>query len=104
MSAIVCIAGKQFNVKASDIICVPRLKDEVNSSVTFDGVLVVNDGKEIIVGMPKVGSAQVVAKVIEHVRGRKVTVFKKKRRQGYRVKAGHRQGYTKICIEDIINS
>ena len=104
MSAIVCIAGKQFNVKASDIVCVPKLKAELHSSVTFDEVLLVDNGKEVVVGRPKVKGAEVRARVLGHVRDDKVIVFKKKRRKGYRVKAGHRQGYTKICIEDIIGS
>lgn len=99
MYAIVDIAGKQFKVQENDRLFVPRLKADVGESVTFDRVLLVSDGDEVTVGTPAVEGASVTATVLDHVKGDKVVVFKKKRRKGYRVKRGHRQPYTQISID-----
>jgi large subunit ribosomal protein L21 len=74
---------------------------EAGKTVEFDQVLAVSDGSELTVGAPVVANAKVTAKVIENYRDAKVVVFKKKRRQGYRKKAGHRQGLTKVKVESI---
>lgn len=101
MYAIVDIAGKQFKVKKDQELFVNKLQDAVDSNVEFDKVLLVDDEGKVKVGTPTVKGASVSAKVLEHVKGDKVIVFKKKRRKGYAVKNGHRQDYTKIQIEDI---
>ncbi len=101
MYAIVEIAGKQFRVEKDAVVKVPLLHQEVGQSVEFDRVLLLDDGKEVKVGRPVVEGAKVTAKVVEHGRDKKVIVFKKKRRKGYKVKKGHRQHYTKIQIENI---
>jgi len=101
MYAIVEIAGKQFKVKENSRLFVPRLKAEVGDTVTFDRVLLVADDDKVQVGKPVVEGAQVNARVLEHVKGDKVIVFKKKRRKGYRVKKGHRQPFTWIAIESM---
>jgi len=101
MYAIVEIAGQQFKVAQDQKVYVHRLASEEGSSVTFDKVLLVDDGGEVTVGAPAIDGAQVGAKVLEHLKGDKVIVFKKKRRKGYRVKKGHRQALTEILIEDI---
>ena len=98
MYAIVEIAGKQFRVEKDAKMYVPRLKDEVGDSVTFDRVLLVSGDSGVTVGQPSVKGATVAATVLGHVKGDKVIVFKKKRRKGYRVKNGHRQPYTQIKI------
>ena len=98
MYAIVDIAGKQYRVQADDMLYVPRLRAEVGDEVTFDRVLLVSDGDSVQVGTPVVDGATVEAKVLDHVKGDKVIVFKKKRRKGYRVKNGHRQPYTQISV------
>jgi large subunit ribosomal protein L21 len=103
MYAIVNIAGKQFKVTKDQQIFAPRLEGESGDKVEFDKVLLVeNDGK-INVGSPNVKGAMVSGKIVEHLKGDKVIVFKKKRRKGYKVKNGHRQQFTKLIIEDIIN-
>lgn len=101
MYAVVDIAGKQFKVSENDRLRVPTLKSEKGATVTFDRVLLLADEKEVLVGNPTVTGASVQATVMDHVRGEKVIVFKKKRRKGYRVKRGHRQGYTDIQVTRI---
>lgn len=101
MYAIVEIAGQQFKVAKDQKVYVHRLAAEEGSSVTFDKVMLVDNGGEVTIGAPAIDGAQVGAKVLEHLKGDKVIVFKKKRRKGYRVKNGHRQALTQILIEDI---
>ena len=98
MYAIVDISGKQFKVQPDTTLYVPRQKADIGDSLTFDRVLLVS-GDDLQIGTPTVGGASVTAKVLDHVKGDKIIVFKKKRRKGYRVKNGHRQPYTKISID-----
>jgi len=98
MFAIINVLGDQIKVLENNKYYVPRLKDKVDSEVTFDSVLMVGDAKGVKVGTPEVEGAKVTVKVLEHVRHDKVIVFKKKIRKGYRKKAGHRQQYTKIEV------
>ena len=104
MYAIVEIAGHQFKVEKDQKVFVNRLATEEGKAVSFDNVLLIADGSNITVGAPAIGGAQVSAKVLKHLKGDKVIVFKKKRRKGYRVKNGHRQALTEIVIEGIIAS
>ena len=99
MYAIVEIAGKQFKVQADQKLYIPRQKAQVDDTITFDRVLLVADGDEVQVGAPTVADASVTAKVLDHVKGDKVMVFKKKRRKRYRVTRGHRQQYTQVQID-----
>ena len=101
MYAVVEIAGKQFKVAQNDKIHVPTLKEKVGATVSFDKVLLLGDEKETNVGNPVVAGASVEATVLDHPKGDKVIVFKKKKRKGYRVKRGHRQGYTQVQITKI---
>ena len=104
MYAIVEIAGQQFKVEKDQKVFVHRLKTEEGKKVSFDNVLLLSDGDKVTVGAPAIGGAQVSAKVLKHLKGDKVIVFKKKRRKGYRVKNGHRQSLTEILIEGIVAS
>lgn len=101
MYAIVDIAGQQFKVEAGKKIYVHRLKDEVGASVAFDKVLLKDGDGEVSVGTPYVKGAAVKAKVLEHLKGNKVIVFKKIAHKGFDKKNGHRQCLTKIEIESI---
>jgi len=101
MYAIVEIAGQQFKVKQGQEVFVHRLKDEEGAEVEFDKVLLVDDEGSVKVGAPVVEGAKVNGKVLSHVRGDKVIVFKKKRRKGYQKQNGHRQDLTKVRIEKI---
>ena len=98
MFAIINILGDQIKVLENGKYYVPRLKDKVDSEVTFNSVLMIGDSKNVKIGTPEVKGAKVTAKVIEHVKDDKVIVFKKKIRKGYKKKAGHRQQYTKIEV------
>jgi len=103
MYAIVEIAGQQFKVAQDQKVFVHRLQGEEGSKVTFDNVLLVDNG-DITIGAPAIEGAAVTAKILSHLKGDKVIVFKKKRRKGYRVKNGHRQSFTEIQIEGIATS
>ncbi|GAL60859.1 LSU ribosomal protein L21p [Algibacter lectus] len=104
MYAIVEIAGHQFKVEKDQRVFVNRLATEEGKEVSFDNVLLIADGDNVTVGAPAIDGAQVSAKILRHLKGNKVIVFKKKRRKGYRVKNGHRQSLTEIVIESIASS
>lgn len=101
MYAIVDIAGKQFKVAKDQYIYAPLMEGEAGTSVSFDKVLLVDNDGKIDIGAPAVAGVKVSGKILEHVKGSKVIIFKKKRRKGYAVKNGHRQQFTKIQIESI---
>ena len=101
MYAIVEIAGQQFKVEKNQKLFVHRLNEKEGSSILFDNVLLLDDGKKINIGTPVINSATVEAKVISHLKGDKIIVFKKKRRKGYKTKNGHRQFLTELLIEKI---
>lgn len=102
MYAIVTIAGQQFKVEEGKSIFVHRLDANEGDTVSFDQVLLVDREGTISVGAPTLSGASVSATVLDHLKGDKVIVFKKKRRKGYRVKNGHRQYFTKIQIDSIL--
>lgn len=101
MYAIVEIAGQQFKVAKDQKVFVHRLEAKAGTKVSFDQVLLLDDGGKVTVGAPAIANASVEAKVVKHLKDDKVIVFKKKRRKGYRVKNGHRQSLTEIVIESI---
>lgn len=101
MYAVVDIAGRQFKVAKDDQIVAPRLSGQPGDAMEFGQVLLVADDENIQIGTPTVAGAMVKGTILEHIRGKKVIVFKKKRRKGYKVKNGHVQVYTKIKIDDI---
>jgi large subunit ribosomal protein L21 len=101
MYAIVEIAGQQFKVSKDLKVYVHRLANEEGSKVSFDKVLLLDDNGNITLGAPAIEGASVEAKVLSHLKGDKVIVFKKKRRKGYKKRNGHRQYLTQIVIEGI---
>ncbi|NUM30809.1 MAG: 50S ribosomal protein L21 [Bacteroidetes bacterium] len=101
MYAILEIAGQQFKVSEKQNIYVNRLSGDEGSSVKFDNVLLIDNNGTITVGNPSIENASVSAKIISHLKGDKIIVFKKKRRKGYKNKKGHRQYLTKIQIDSI---
>lgn len=101
MYAIVEIAGQQFKVEKDQRLFVHRLEDKEGAKITFDKVLLIDNDGKVNVGAPVVAGASVTAKVLEHLKGDKVLVFKKKRRKGYQKENGHRQYLTQIKIEAI---
>ena len=101
MFVIVTIAGQQFKVEEGNELFVHRLDANEGDQISFEDVLLVDQDGEVTLGKPKVDGAQVNASVVEHLKGDKVIVFKKKRRKGYRKKNGHRQHFTKIKVDGI---
>nr|WP_293842594.1 50S ribosomal protein L21 [uncultured Arsenicibacter sp.] len=103
MYAIVEIAGQQFKVQKGRSIYTHRLEGDADAVLASDKVkvLLVDNEGSISVGAPVVEGASITAKIVEHLKGEKVIVFKKKRRKGYKKKNGHRQYLTKVLIEDI---
>ncbi|MEZ0612146.1 50S ribosomal protein L21 [Fibrella sp. WM1] len=103
MYAIVEIAGQQFKIEKGRYIYTHRLSGEVDAALASDQVkvLLVDNAGTITVGAPTVAGATVSATILEHLKGEKVIVFKKKRRKGYKKKNGHRQYLTKVQINDI---
>jgi large subunit ribosomal protein L21 len=99
--AVVRSGGLQFRVSAGDTIRVPRIKSGIGESVEIPDVLALSLGGEMTVGTPTVESASVTAEVVGHGKSRKVIAFKKKRRKGYQVTKGHRQGFTELKITGI---
>ncbi|MEH6763560.1 50S ribosomal protein L21 [Aequorivita antarctica] len=104
MYAIVEIAGQQVKVAKDQKVFVNRLPVEEGKKVSFDNVLLIGDGDKITIGAPAIDGAQIGAKVVKHLKGDKVIVFKKKRRKGFRKKNGHRQYLSEIIIESIVAS
>jgi large subunit ribosomal protein L21 len=104
MYAIVEIAGQQFKVAKDQKVYVHRLQEEEGAKVSFDKVLLLDNEGAVTVGAPAIEGAEVTAKILGHLKGDKVIVFKKKRRKGFRKKNGHRQSFTEIQIESIAAS
>lgn len=101
MYAVFRTGGKQFRAEPGKKIRVPTLDVEPGASITFDEVLLASDGSNVRVGEPRVDGAQVKAEIIRHGRDKKIIVFKRKRRKGYRRKQGHRQGFTEVRVDEI---
>jgi large subunit ribosomal protein L21 len=101
MYAVFQTGGKQFRVEPGHRVRVPVLVAEPGETVTFDRVLLASDGSKISVGSPLVSGATVTAEVVRHGRDKKVVVFKRKRRKGFRLKKGHRQGFTEVLVNQV---
>lgn len=101
MYAIIETGGKQYRVQEGDKVVVEKLAVEEGQEVAFDRVLTVVKDGEVLVGAPVVTGAKVVAKVVEHGKGKKILVFKYKAKSNYRRRQGHRQPFTQVVIEKI---
>ena len=101
MFAVIKTGGKQYRVAENDIIKVEKLTGEAGNTLSIDEVLMVGNGSDVTVGSPMVAGAKVSAEILEQGRGDKIIVFKKKRRQNYRRKKGHRQDLTVLRITGI---
>jgi len=101
MYAVVDVSGKQIKISPNDKVLVPTLQDKPGSTVKFQKVLLLGEDKQVSIGNPYLQGASVEATVLGHVKDERLIVFKKKKRKGYRVKRGHRQGLTEIQITGI---
>ena len=104
MYAVLKTGGKQYRVSENDIIIVEKLSGEAGSTIDLDEILMIGEGSNTTVGTPVIDGARVAAEVLEQKRGKKITVFKKKRRKNYRRTIGHRQELTVLRITDILTS
>ncbi len=103
MKAIIKMQGRQFTVEEGDILFVNRYSDyESGSNVIINDVIGVSQEGQFRIGTPYVPGAQVTVKILEHKRGEKIVVFKKKRRKGYKRRKGHRQELSVIQVESIV--
>lgn len=102
MYAVFQTGGKQFRAEPGDRIRVPSLEAEPGETITFERVLVASNGSDVSIGAPLVDGASVTAEVVRHGRDKKVVVFRRKRRKGYRLKKGHRQGFTEVRVSQVV--
>jgi large subunit ribosomal protein L21 len=101
MYAIIRSGDKQFRAEPGKMVRLPSVEADVGETVTFDQVLLTSDGDSIAVGTPMLDGTTVTGEIVAHGKGRKITIFKWKRRKNYRRKQGHRQGYTDVRIGEI---
>lgn len=101
MYAVIETGGKQYRVQEGDVITVEKLNVSAGDDITFDKVLVLNDGEKVQVGKPILEEAKVFGTVVENGKGEKVIIFKYKAKKDYRKKQGHRQPYTMIKIDSL---
>ena len=99
--AIIRTGGKQFRVEPGQTIRIPSLVGEAGGTVEFNEVLLGSDGNDVRTGVPTLSGAKVTGEIVKHGRGEKIVIFKFKRRKNYARKAGHRQGFTEVRINDI---
>jgi large subunit ribosomal protein L21 len=102
MYAVFRTGGKQFRAEPGRRIFVPVLEAEPGDTVTFDEVLLAGTDEQVSVGEPLLNGATVTAEIVRHGRDKKVIIFKRKRRKGYRKKLGHRQGFTEIRVNEVV--
>ncbi len=102
MYAVVKTGGKQYRVAKDDVLQIERLPGDEGDVITLEEVLMIGDGAAVTVGAPLVAGASVAAEIVEQARGPKIVIFKKRRRQNYRRKKGHRQLLTVVKITDIL--
>lgn len=101
MFAVIKTGGKQYKVAENDTIVIEKLDGEAGSEVKFDDILMVGEGKDVTIGAPKVSGASVTGEIAEHRKGDKVIIMKKRQRNTYRRKKGHRQHQTVVTIKSI---
>ena len=101
MYAVVATGGKQYKVQEGQVLQVEKIDGDVGAPVTFDQVLLFNDGENLNVGQPVLENATVSGHIVEQGKARKIIVFKYKRRKRYRRKQGHRQQFTAVKIDTL---
>ncbi len=101
MYAVVRTGGKQYRVSKGELLRIEKLKGEVGDRVDLNEVLMVSDQEKVRIGTPLVTKASVIGEIVRQGKGKKIIVFKQKRRKNYRRKTGHRQQYTEIRIKEI---
>ncbi len=103
MYAVIATGGKQYKVSTGEILRIEKIPGEIGDTVALDRVLMVAEGDDVTIGSPVVDNAVVNASIVEQAKAKKILVFKYKRRKRYRRKQGHRQPFTAIKIDNIVN-
>ena len=103
MYAVMKSGGRQYRASVGDTVLVDRLGAEVGQQLELDHILLIADGDDVTVGRPLVEGAKVVATVVAQEKGPKLRVFKYRPKQRYRVRAGHRQHYTRLRVDEIVS-
>ncbi len=101
MYAVIKTGGKQYRVGEGDLLRVEKIKGEIGEAVEFEEILMIVNGERVAIGRPVLNDSKVVGEIVEQGKGKKVIVFKSKRRKGYSKKQGHRQQYTVLKIKEI---
>lgn len=101
MYAVIKTGGKQYRVTEGDLLRIEKVTGEVGEAIELEEVLMIANGEQIDVGRPVLTESRVVGEIVEQGKGKKIIVFKSKRRKGYRKKQGHRQLYTLLKIKEI---
>ena len=101
MYAVIKTGGKQYRVGEGDLLRVEKIKGEVGEVIEFEEILMIVNGERVEIGRPVLNDSKVVGEIVEQGKGKKVIVFKSKRRKGYSKKQGHRQQYTLLKIKEI---
>ncbi|MCK5513631.1 MAG: 50S ribosomal protein L21 [Deltaproteobacteria bacterium] len=101
MYAVIKTGGKQYRVGEGDLLRVEKIKGEIGEVVEFEETLMIVNGERVEIGRPVLNDSKVVGEIVEQWKGKKVIVFKSKRRKGYSKKQGHRQQYTVLKIKEI---
>jgi len=101
MYAVIATGGKQYRVKEGDVLRIEKIPGDVGEAFSFENVLLLSDGEDLVIGAPSVANASVNARIVAQGKGKKVLVFKYKRRKRYRRKQGHRQPFTAVQIDSI---
>lgn len=101
MYAVIKTGGKQYRVGEGDLLRVGKIKGEIGEVVEFEEILMIANGERVEIGRPVLNDSKVVGEIVEQGKGKKVIVFKSKRRKGYSKKQGHRQQYTVLKIKEI---
>lgn len=101
MYAVIATGGKQYRVKEGDVVRIEKIPGDVGEAFSFENILLLSDGEDLVIGAPTLANASVNARIVEQGKGKKVLVFKYKRRKRYRRKQGHRQPFTAVQIDSI---
>ena len=102
MYAVIQTGGKQYRVSQGDLVTVEKLAGAAGDRVEFDSVLMVGEGDQVTIGQPQLEQARVLGTIVRQMRGRKIIIFKHKRRKGYQKKQGHRQWQTLLRVTEIV--
>lgn len=101
MYAVIKTGGKQYRVSEGDLLRIEKISGDIGELIEFDDVLLIAGDEQVDIGRPRLKDSRVIGEIVEHGQGRKILIFKSRRRKGYRKKQGHRQQHTVLRIKEI---